>query len=320
MITITYRDELVYAGTGGGSNRHRPALDLEKDGVFHEFKGASIPGICRVVRDEYKKNGKWSYTTWTLQLAEGVHAWTNAGGRLADLGGLCTLTAPLTLAATWADVPEPLHRVVRGAYPRTTQRLDEADKPILDRPGVKVWGPSRSRGMTNIDVWQKAPSNEERNLVCTSLRDQAREYLILATAASAEAESLRSRSLWSDRGRQALAVGVAVGVAFLSVYNSAYFMVAMMAWVFWPSNKTEDRVGHLEETAEEAHAGVRTYLGAARKAALAPTLRALQEAAEVDEPSIETLPTQSSLEKARLSLLAESPELLAPREIPQLPG
>lgn len=129
--TITHKDELVYAGTGGGSNRHRPVLHLEKDGQFHEFKGASIPGVCRVIRDDYKKNGKWSFSTWTIQLADGVQAWTNAGGRVADLSGLCALTSPLTMAATWADVPEPLRRVVRSIYPNNAQRLNEADAPIL---------------------------------------------------------------------------------------------------------------------------------------------------------------------------------------------
>ena len=130
MTTISHDDELTYAGTGGGSNRHRAFLHLEKDGVFHPFDGKSLPGVCRVVGDNYKKNGKWSYTAWTLQLADGVVAWTNRGGALRDLSGLVPERASYVNAKTWADVPAPLVRVLRALCPNASARLDEADKPV----------------------------------------------------------------------------------------------------------------------------------------------------------------------------------------------
>lgn len=40
--------------------------------LLFQFEGKSIPGVCRVVSEEYTKNGKWSHTTWSVELAPGI--------------------------------------------------------------------------------------------------------------------------------------------------------------------------------------------------------------------------------------------------------
>lgn len=49
-------------------------LLLRKEGRLHRFVGQTIPGVVAVVATQYTKQGKWSGTTYTLQLADGVVA------------------------------------------------------------------------------------------------------------------------------------------------------------------------------------------------------------------------------------------------------
>ncbi|NCC41917.1 MAG: hypothetical protein EOM21_21405, partial [Gammaproteobacteria bacterium] len=47
----------------------------EKD-LIVEFRGESIPGVARVVKEDYTENGKWSHSTWQVELAEGIAGFT----------------------------------------------------------------------------------------------------------------------------------------------------------------------------------------------------------------------------------------------------
>jgi hypothetical protein len=129
--TIQHSNELVHAGSGGGSNRHAPKLLLRSpDGKMQVFSSASIPGVCRVLHEDYKKNGKWSHSVWTLQLAPGVQAWTNAGGTLRELSGADDTSLRYLEAKTWADVPPSLRPIVRLIRAKTTERLDANEQPV----------------------------------------------------------------------------------------------------------------------------------------------------------------------------------------------
>ena len=133
-MDIEFKDELTYAGTGGGSNRMTPRLFLQQGETFHPFAGASIPGVVRVLKDHYKKNGKWSYTTWNLRIAEGVTGWVVAGGEVREAGkpsyGEGAGRRASYLAATWAEIPEEMRPVVRACCPKSTARLDENETPV----------------------------------------------------------------------------------------------------------------------------------------------------------------------------------------------
>lgn len=141
---IEFSDELVYAGTGGGSNRHTPFLWFWFwDGLRAvKFAGKSIPGTCRVVRSEYHKNGKWSYTDYAIDAAVGVEAWLGKGGLFGRLmrpdellesqrpGGIDRRTmVNWNTVERWEQVNAPIN-LVRAAMPKLSARLDENEAPV----------------------------------------------------------------------------------------------------------------------------------------------------------------------------------------------
>lgn len=129
--TIDWNDELVHAGTGGGSNRHRGSLTLQApDGAMIAFAGASIPGLCRVLNEKYNKNGKWSFSAWTLKLAPDVKAWTGKGGTLRDLSEQSDVRIRYHGVNAWSEVPEEIRPVFRVVLQKTSARLDENGKPV----------------------------------------------------------------------------------------------------------------------------------------------------------------------------------------------
>jgi len=130
-MKFQFRDELVYAGFGGGSNRMTPKLYLQTNEEIHQFKGVSIPSVIRILTDRFHKNGKWSYTTWQLQSGEGVRVWRVQGGFLTELqDGKETNPIRFLDFTSWNEVPEDAKKVVRIALPKTSARLDENEKPV----------------------------------------------------------------------------------------------------------------------------------------------------------------------------------------------
>ena len=72
-MTITLNNRL-----GSRSIRHMNLIvaDIGDDQVIFEFTGKGIPGAVTVIKEDYEKNGKWSYSTWTVELADGMDAFT----------------------------------------------------------------------------------------------------------------------------------------------------------------------------------------------------------------------------------------------------
>lgn len=55
-----------------GHRGRSPHLWLRKAQRMYKFFGESIPDVCVVVGEDYTKEGKWSHTTYRLELAPGV--------------------------------------------------------------------------------------------------------------------------------------------------------------------------------------------------------------------------------------------------------
>ena len=62
---MKYNDGLQNAG-------RTPTLWIVLRGQVHTFVGSAIAGVVAVTNTEYQKNGKWSNTTYDLELAEGA--------------------------------------------------------------------------------------------------------------------------------------------------------------------------------------------------------------------------------------------------------
>ncbi len=119
MNTYNYNDGLCSGG-------RRPRLYLAKGSEIVKFTGKSIPDFCSIGKESYEKNGKWSNTTYTLNLSAGVRelyflsplhgVW---GSNFSSWGEVATkLSLPIEL----------VKNIVRTEYPDTAERLDACEK------------------------------------------------------------------------------------------------------------------------------------------------------------------------------------------------
>lgn len=114
----SYNDGLLPAG-------RRPRLYLAKGGEVVKFTGANISGFCAIATSQYEKNGKWSNTTYQLELVPGVRPlyfvspmhgiW---GDNLGSWGEVAkNLGLPVNVAQT----------IIRAEYKDTAERLDKLE-------------------------------------------------------------------------------------------------------------------------------------------------------------------------------------------------
>lgn len=118
----TYNDGLRPAG-------RYPRLYFAKGGEVKKFVGKNIAGYCAVITAQYKKCGKWSNTTYQIDLAPGVrplHFLSPMHGTWGDNLG------------SWGEVAETLglpvetsKELIRAEYRNTAQRLDELEEFAL---------------------------------------------------------------------------------------------------------------------------------------------------------------------------------------------
>lgn len=127
--TITWSDKM-------GSRSRRAWLLLIKGEEIKDFKGGTIPGIVVVRGTDYSKNGKWSHTTFRLELAQGVRAISGLDGwetgRFVE--GLRSAVSFGQAIDTWADVANAMGVSVPSAMaflkewrPKAAEALDQVD-------------------------------------------------------------------------------------------------------------------------------------------------------------------------------------------------
>jgi hypothetical protein len=116
---MEYNDGLCPGG-------RRPRLYLIVGQVAHKFKGVQIPGVCAIAGEKFDKNGKWSNTTYQIELKDGVRpiyllsplhgTWGNEFPTWHE----CASQLGLPLAVTQS--------IVRAEYPPTADRLDAMEE------------------------------------------------------------------------------------------------------------------------------------------------------------------------------------------------
>lgn len=119
-----------------GSRGRRPFLLLIKVETITTFDGTSIPGIVVVRGTDYRKNGKWSHTTFRLELAQGVRVISGRDGwetgRFVEgLHAAVSFDKPID---TWGDVANAMGVSVPSAMaflrewrPAAAEALDLVD-------------------------------------------------------------------------------------------------------------------------------------------------------------------------------------------------
>ena len=65
---ISFNDGLLPGG------RNPRLVIVDNKGNIYKFTGKTVPGVFVVLTETYEKNGKWSNTTYTIKLAQGVRS------------------------------------------------------------------------------------------------------------------------------------------------------------------------------------------------------------------------------------------------------
>lgn len=195
MKTIKCDDQL---GSRGRSKKN--LLVVAHQGVV-EFKGSSIPPVCRVIKDTFTKNGKWSHSTWEVELTEdafmvtiqqdfGTGQWFTSPtwqGVLQEFRKLL----PAEVRSTLTD--EQIRPAIRCIFPKVAEKLDLEDV---------AW--------TNEDVFQQLlQAQKALDAAKKSHSDLEKEVdgLIQAEEQRKEAEATRERVA---KARKAMSQGVSL--------------------------------------------------------------------------------------------------------------
>lgn len=119
--------ERVEFNDGLCSGNRRPRLYLAlPNGDVVKFEGVNVPNVCAVLTAQYEKNGKWSNTTYSVGLVDGVrplHFLSPLHGVWGDK------------FASWEDLANALslpivsaQHIVRTEYTSTAKRLDAVEE------------------------------------------------------------------------------------------------------------------------------------------------------------------------------------------------
>ncbi len=107
----------------------RPRLYLAKGGEVKKFEGSNLSGFCAVATTRYQQNGKWSNTTYQLELVPGVRPLYFISPMHGTWGDTI---------ASWGEVAETLglpvevaQAIVRAEYKGTAERLDKLEEFAL---------------------------------------------------------------------------------------------------------------------------------------------------------------------------------------------
>ena len=127
--------ELLNNAMGSRGIRHKNLVVAPGQGIV-EFTGESISPVVRVLATGYEKNGKWSYSSWTVELTGvSVLEWTQdwGTGSWFKSNGLKGAVEELTAA-----LPEghglsaaQVKRALRAIWPKTAATLAENDAAFL---------------------------------------------------------------------------------------------------------------------------------------------------------------------------------------------
>ena len=133
MKNITWSD-------GIGSRGRNPFLLFVRGDEVIVFRGQNIPGVVVVRGTDYTKNGKWSHTTYRLELANDIReiagrdGW-ETGRFVEGLGSAVGAKTP----DTWADTAKALGVSVPSAMeflrswrPKAAEKLDEVEQSLAD--------------------------------------------------------------------------------------------------------------------------------------------------------------------------------------------
>lgn len=123
-----------------GARRRDPFLLFVKGDEIIPFAGSNIGGVVVVRGTDYEQAGKWSHTTYRLQVADGIRyiagreGW-ETGRFVEGLGSAVGCATP----DTWADTAKALGvsvpsamEFLRSSRPKAAEKLDEVEQSLAN--------------------------------------------------------------------------------------------------------------------------------------------------------------------------------------------
>ncbi len=131
QMNIEYSDQL-------GSRDRKPFLLFVKGDEIIPFAGKGIEGVVVVRSTKYKQDGRWSYTTYSLELASGIrHIAGRSGWETNRFNEGLASAVGCKSPETWAEMAQALGvsvpsamEFLRGFRPKTAKRLDEVEREL----------------------------------------------------------------------------------------------------------------------------------------------------------------------------------------------
>lgn len=120
---------------GSRSLRHVNLLLCPGQGIV-EFTGKDIPPVLRVVKEDYTRNGKWSHSTWTVEIQDDFELL--AYGQDWEMGkffpgktwpeALKRLNSKLDGKPAKMGITEAMmERAIRSIFPKSAAAIDAAE-------------------------------------------------------------------------------------------------------------------------------------------------------------------------------------------------
>lgn len=149
----------------GSRNRQVWALVVTAAGEVLPFKGADLPGVLVVTGTDYRKDGKWSSTTYRFQLSSGTrfisgkNGW-ETGRFIEGLRKAVSFGRPID---RWVDVAEALGVTVASAMaflrswrPKAAAYLDDVEERLATLDDAVEEGVNKT-----LAISFGAPTNRE---------------------------------------------------------------------------------------------------------------------------------------------------------------
>lgn len=131
-------ENITWSDRPGSRGRNPFLLFILRGDEIIPFVGSDISGVVVVRGTDYTKDGKWSHTTYRLQLADGIRhiagrdGWET--GRFVE--GLASAVGCAT-PDTWADTAKALGvsvpsamELLRSWRPKAAEKLDEVEQSL----------------------------------------------------------------------------------------------------------------------------------------------------------------------------------------------
>jgi hypothetical protein len=117
----------------GIGHRGRKHINLLcHDQIILKFEGKSIPGVVRVLSENYTKQGKWSQSRWEIELAPGFTAFEHhqdwESGDWFPARTWDRLVEDFNSTSGLSLAREVVERYVRAEHPEVATALDDEEE------------------------------------------------------------------------------------------------------------------------------------------------------------------------------------------------